>query len=161
MNRHYSLKDIVSNLGGELVGNNEMITGVGSLTNALPGQLSFLADLKYHSLLDSTKASAIVLRDENRNLTSLARIVTDNPYAYFARVSELLNPPSKNATGINSSASVDATSTIPESCTISKSCPRVRGLHGIRADSVRLDASATQACTLRLRAGRLLETDAG
>ena len=47
MSIRYSLGEIVEILGGELLGNDEAITGVASLSSAQPGKISFLTDSKY------------------------------------------------------------------------------------------------------------------
>lgn len=119
MKAQYSLREIVSKLGGELVGDGDIIiTRVASLANADSGHISFLSDSKYRSSLASTKASAVVLAPANRDQTMLPRIVTDNPYAYFAKLSELLNPAPHILPGIAASAVINDTATVPQSCTI-------------------------------------------
>ncbi|HEX5539434.1 MAG TPA: UDP-3-O-(3-hydroxymyristoyl)glucosamine N-acyltransferase [Methylophilaceae bacterium] len=124
MNTHYSLRQIVEKLGGELLGGNDevMISRVASLENAKQGHLSFLTDLKYRSLLDDTQASAIVLSPGNREITDLPRIVTHNPYAYFARASALLNPEPSFSRMTDETAVVAATATVPDSCAIGAHC---------------------------------------
>ncbi len=123
MSAHYSLREIVTILGGELVGANDVIiTRVASLSSAQPGQISFLTGSKYRSLLATTQASAIVVSNQNRDITGLPHIVTENPYAYFAKVSELLNPVTQFVKGIDASAVVDDTSAVPVSCTVAANC---------------------------------------
>jgi len=119
MNPAYSLREIAARFGGELLGDGDVrISRISSLASAQRGDLSFLADSKYRSLLDKTDASALLLSPQERDLTSLPRIVTDNPYAYFARVSALLNPPATTQVGVDASAVVDASSTLPASVSI-------------------------------------------
>ncbi len=118
MRIRYSLTKIISLLGGELIGNDEEIDGVASLANAGSRKISFFVDNKYSELLQSTKASAIIIAPENRDLTSLPRIISENPYAYFAKLSDLLNPPRIYEPGIDGSAIIGETSIIPSSCTI-------------------------------------------
>lgn len=119
MKAQYSLREIVSKLGGELVGDGDVvITRLGSLANAEAGHISFLTDSKYRSQLTTTKATAIILAPDNRDATALPRIVTDNPYAYFARLSELLNPKRAVAPGIDATATVSESAIVPASCSI-------------------------------------------
>ena len=120
MNTHYSLREIVEQLGGELAGNKDdtVITRVASLSSAQPGHLSFLADRKYRVKLEATSASAVVVSQENRELTALPCIVTSNPYAYFAKVSQLLNPPPDYRGGIDATAVIAETATVPATCSI-------------------------------------------
>ncbi|MES1987643.1 MAG: UDP-3-O-(3-hydroxymyristoyl)glucosamine N-acyltransferase, partial [Pseudomonadota bacterium] len=58
-------------------------------------------------------------REKDAELTSLPRIVVENPYAYFARVSAFLNPPAEHLFGIAPTAVVDVSATIPQSCSVS------------------------------------------
>ncbi|HEY0268749.1 MAG TPA: UDP-3-O-(3-hydroxymyristoyl)glucosamine N-acyltransferase, partial [Methyloradius sp.] len=119
MPKTYSLQEIVSILGGLLFdGDDTKISRVASITNAQPGHITFLRESKYRSQLATTKASAVILSPENQALTNLPRIVTENPYAYFARVSELLNPIQAYEGGIHQTAVVDVSAQIPASCHI-------------------------------------------
>ncbi|MGZ8252173.1 MAG: LpxD N-terminal domain-containing protein, partial [Methylophilaceae bacterium] len=123
MSTHFSLQEIVSRLGGELVsGDGVAINRVASLSNAHVGSISFLTDSKYRAALEVTQASAVILAPAHRNLTSLPRIVADNPYAYFAKLSELLNPKPVHVAGVSPSAVVDPTAHIPASCSIMANC---------------------------------------
>jgi UDP-3-O-[3-hydroxymyristoyl] glucosamine N-acyltransferase len=69
-------------------------------------------------LLNSTQASAIILDPASAEATALPRIITDNPYAYFARLSGLMNPEPRHDPGMDSSAVIDETASIAVSCTI-------------------------------------------
>ena len=48
----------------------------------------------------------MILAPENETLTALPRIVCDNPYAYFARVSQLFNPLTVQPPGVHAAAVV-------------------------------------------------------
>ncbi|MEQ1488434.1 MAG: UDP-3-O-(3-hydroxymyristoyl)glucosamine N-acyltransferase [Methylotenera sp.] len=119
MSKQYSLSEIATLLGGQVVGDgNTLISRVASLANAHFGDISFINGAKYQKALASCEASAFVLREKDTALTELPKIVVDNPYAYFAKVSTLLNPPATVHLGVASSAVVDATAVIPNSCCI-------------------------------------------
>ena len=122
MSVRYSLREIVASLGGELLGDDVQITGAASLSSAQQGQISFLADSKYLPLLNISQASAVVLTERYREATSLPRIVTANPYAYFARVVGLLRPEQQQQPGIAASAVVDNTAVVPETVHIAANC---------------------------------------
>lgn len=140
MNTHYSLREIVERLGGELAGGNGdvVITRVASLANARQGHLSFLADRKYRAQLEATQASAVIVSPENRELTTLPCVVTPNPYAYFAKVSQLLNPPPSHRPGIDETARVAETATVPASCSIGAHA--VVGQHAVLGEHVVIGA---------------------
>jgi len=119
MGKKYSLSDITKALGGYVIGDDStLISRVSSIANAKTGDISFLSDTKYQKALVSCKASAYVLREKDSTLTLLPRIIVENPYAYFAKVSALLNPPATPQSGIAPSAVVAATAHIPKSCCI-------------------------------------------
>jgi UDP-3-O-[3-hydroxymyristoyl] glucosamine N-acyltransferase len=119
----YSLREIAAQLGGEVLGDGEVaVSRMASLASAKPGDLSFLSDTKYRSLLATTGASAVIIGSEARDATSLPRIVTENPYAYFARVSSLLNPVIAAVCGIHATAVIDPTASVPASVSIAAHC---------------------------------------
>ena len=119
MGKQYSLSEITKVLGGSVVGDDTtLISSVASLANAKTGDISFVNDAKYQKTLDSCKASAYVLREEDEALTTLPRIIVDNPYAYFAKLSAFLNPIVSTTLGIAPSAVVDISANIPASCSI-------------------------------------------
>lgn len=115
----HTLREITSILGGEVVGDPALLlNNVGSLTGASNGSISFLTDSKYAAALAVTNASAVIISEKHAHLTNLPKIVTDNPYAYFAKVSLMFHPEHTASSGIASSAIVDPTATIHATATI-------------------------------------------
>ena len=118
-NNCLSLSQIAAQLGGVIAGNAEIkIHRVGSLALAQAGAIGFFNDSKYTSQLSNTSASAVILKAEHATLTQLPKIITDNPYAYFAKLSQLLNPVFTASQGIHASAVIDSSATVPVSCSI-------------------------------------------
>ena len=114
-----TLGQIAEQLGGTLSGNAEtQIIRVGSLALAQAGAISFFSDSKYTTQLHNTSASAVVIKPNHAALTSLPKIITDNPYAYFAKVSQLLNPVYVAIKGVHANAVIDSSTTVPASCSI-------------------------------------------
>jgi len=102
-----TLAQIATQLGGRVAGDpGVLIRQVGSLERAGSGQIAFLANPKYRSRLGATGASAVILGAEAEDYTALPRIVCDQPYLYFARVSQLFNPRTTQAAGVHATASV-------------------------------------------------------
>ncbi len=86
-----SLGDIVAALGGELVGSDQLqIARIGPLERATSDTIAFLAHPKYRSQLATTQAACVIvsaaLKDDA--LARGAAIVTDDPYLYFARLTQ-------------------------------------------------------------------------
>jgi UDP-3-O-[3-hydroxymyristoyl] glucosamine N-acyltransferase len=103
----YSLRELSERYGGEIVGDPELrVSRVGTLENAGPGSIAFLANERYLKHVQSTRAGAVIVGSSARDATTAARIVCANPYAYFARVSALLNPTRPAEPGIDPSAQV-------------------------------------------------------
>lgn len=116
---YLSLSQIAAQLGGTIAGNPETkIHRVGSLAQAQVGAISFFNDSKYTPQLSHTNASAVILNLEHAALTQLPKIIADNPYAYFAKISQLLNPVDIASQGIHASAVVADSALIPASCSI-------------------------------------------
>ncbi len=119
----FTLAQIASRLGGRIVGEPDvLIRQVGSLEHAGAGQIGFLSNPKYRGSLAGTRASAVVLGADAEALTALPRIVCDNPYAYFARVSQLFNPPVTQAAGVHPSATLSPGVTLGARVSVGAGC---------------------------------------
>ena len=100
-----SLADIAARLGGDVFGDPKtLIRQVATLASAGAGEIGFLTNLKYKSQLKTTKAAAVIVSVEFADAVDLPRIVTKNPYAYYARLATLLNPRTIAAPGVHPSA---------------------------------------------------------
>jgi UDP-3-O-[3-hydroxymyristoyl] glucosamine N-acyltransferase len=87
-----SLGQIVDSLGGRLIGDPQhIIQKLAPLDTAQANALSFLSNPKYQSQLASTKAGCVIVSSAvaEANKVSAALIVADNPYHYFARLTQL------------------------------------------------------------------------
>ncbi|WP_018992028.1 UDP-3-O-(3-hydroxymyristoyl)glucosamine N-acyltransferase [Aromatoleum toluclasticum] len=113
----FRLEELVARLGGELVGDPATVVGrVATLDQAGEGDLAFLANPKYQSRLRDCRASAVIVAPAARALSDRPLIVTNDPYAYFARVAQLFNPPEVFVPGVHPTASV--ASPIPSSVSV-------------------------------------------
>ena len=102
-----TLADIVARLGGEAVGEvPEPLTGVATLDSAGPSEIAFLANPKYRSRLATTRAGAVIIGPGDREAAQRPRIVSDNPYAYYARTVALFHPPRAARPGVHPTAQV-------------------------------------------------------
>jgi UDP-3-O-[3-hydroxymyristoyl] glucosamine N-acyltransferase len=119
----YTLGQIASRLGGRVAGDPETrIRQVGSLEGAGAGQITFLSSGKHRAKLAGTRAAAVILSEENEALTPLPRIVAPNPYAYFARVSQLFNPVVLQAPGVHAGAVVASSAKLGRNVSIGAGC---------------------------------------
>jgi len=101
----YRLAEIAEQLGGRVMGDADVrISQIATLETAQPSEISFLTNSKYRSQLSNTRAGAVILAEADADATALPRIISDNPYAYFAKVSAMLNPDPVVVSGIHPSA---------------------------------------------------------
>jgi len=86
-----TLKEIAEFIGGEIVGKDDIvITGVCGIKEAVPGDLTFLSNLKYQPFIDKTGASAIITSLE---ITSAVKpiIRVENPSVAFTKAVALFS----------------------------------------------------------------------
>ena len=117
--KSFKLGDIVGRFGGELIGDPDVrIHQVATLESARSTDIAFLAQSRYLPQLSETRAAAVIVGPGDRDATSLPRIISANPYAYFAKVSALLNPPAAVEPGRHKSAVVDRSARVAKSASI-------------------------------------------
>ncbi len=118
-----TLGEIAAQLGGELIGDAEQpITRIGPLEAATPSTISFLVNPRYQSQLSGSRAGCVIVAPALREV-ALARgatLVTDEPYLYFARLTqwwaarERVQAPA----GIHPSAVVDPLASVAPSASV-------------------------------------------
>lgn len=85
------LDAIVAALGGELFGSGQtLITRLAPLDTATPSELAFVAQVRYAAQIESTQAGALIVSPAlaERAAARGPCIVSDNPYLYFARLTQ-------------------------------------------------------------------------
>ncbi len=133
------LSSIVEALGGELHGNGALlIEGLASLPSATAQQLSFLSHPKYQSQLAQSLAGCVIVSPAFQAVASArgACIVTDQPYLYFARVTQLWKKRLTKPAGplIHPTAVIDPQALVHPSARIGALCVLERGVR-VGADS--------------------------
>jgi UDP-3-O-[3-hydroxymyristoyl] glucosamine N-acyltransferase len=121
------LGSIVEALGGELCGDPErLIDGLAPLEAATPQQLTFLSNPRLEPQLAGSQAACVIVAPALRE-AALARgdcIVTEQPYLYFARVTQLWKKELGAPEGplVHPSAVVDADAVVDPSARIGPLC---------------------------------------
>jgi UDP-3-O-[3-hydroxymyristoyl] glucosamine N-acyltransferase len=114
-----TLQEIARRLGVEVAGDPATtVSGVASLDDAGPGDITFLANPRYRRKLATTRAGAVIVGTRDRDATAIARIVADNPYACYARTVALFHPPKAAVAGTHPSAVVDPTARVAASAEV-------------------------------------------
>ncbi len=112
-----TLADIAAQLGGDVLGDAQTkISRVAPIGTAGEGDIAFLANPKFRKQLETCLASAMILRPDVANEFSGPRIVTPNPYAYYARVVSLLHPEKAGSGSVHPSSVTE--SAIPDGVSI-------------------------------------------
>ncbi len=102
------LEEIAKAINAQLVGDGKVeITKVANLKTATQGQISFLSDPKYKSILDETKASAVIVKKEDCSHVKSNALLLDDPYVGFAKVAKLLDTTPKICEGISPLACIE------------------------------------------------------
>ena len=123
------LSELAALVGGRLEGAaapDAELTGVASLHDALPGDVSFLANPKYARQLASTKATAVLVRADAGlppPAAGGALVLVESPDLAFAKVVPLFTrPPIVRAPGVHPTAVVDPTATLGKDVSIGPLC---------------------------------------
>ena len=127
-----SLASIVAALGGVLQGDDSLrITGIAPLESATPSQISFLSNPKYQQQLLGSQAGCVIVAPalQALALTRGACIVAEDPYLYFAKLTQWWKRLRDQgaAVGVHASAVVDALAVVHPSATIGPLCVVERG----------------------------------
>ncbi len=88
------------------------ITRVAGIERAQPGELTFVANARYHPLLETTRASAVILHDNDATQSPCPVLRSPNPYLSFAHAVILFSRPVQPPRGVDPSSSVAADATI-------------------------------------------------
>jgi UDP-3-O-[3-hydroxymyristoyl] glucosamine N-acyltransferase len=92
--------------GGEIRGSSEgLISGVNSLREAGPGEITFLVNPRYAPELKRTRASAVIAGPQVPE-ASIPVLVTANPYLAYARVAAFFAPPPDHPREVSALAQV-------------------------------------------------------
>jgi len=100
------LRELAERLECRLEGDGAIdVTRVSGIQDAQPGDVTFLANPKYEKALASTRASAVILKDDSP-AAPCAMLRARDPYLAFARAVGLFAPPSRPAPGVHALAAI-------------------------------------------------------
>ena len=120
-----TLGELANIVDGKVKGDeNCIISGVGSLQSAKPGQISFLntagmlSKPKYKNYLESTLASAVILSEANLELCPTNSLIVEDPYYAYAKIAEVFTDYPKYSAGIHTTAIIGKNCKIDETVSI-------------------------------------------
>jgi len=118
------LEQLVERLGGQLQGDAQIeVSAIAPLDAATASHITFLSNPKFRAQAEQTQAAALILSEaDNAAISGYAgaRIITKNPYAYFARAAQLFAAAAADplVPGVHASACVDPAASIAASAVI-------------------------------------------
>lgn len=125
-----------------------VVRRVGTLSGAGEDAVSFLANPLYREQLASTRAGAVVLTSGFAAECPVACLISDNPYATYARIAAYLHPPPALEPGVHASASVASGVTVLKSVHVGAAA--VVGSGCILAEGVAIGAGAVLGNDVRV-----------
>lgn len=114
----YKLSELVLKFGGQLIGEDIIIKDIKPLDIADASSISFLTSNKYKKDLEATKAAAVICTNDSVELTTLPKIVCDDPLLYYCFVSQFFNPKKQLIKIIKPSAVIAKTAVIGKNVAI-------------------------------------------
>jgi UDP-3-O-[3-hydroxymyristoyl] glucosamine N-acyltransferase len=104
----YTVGDLAQRIDARIEGDARvLVTGLGSLEHAQPGDLTHLSSRAYRRFLPHTRAAAVILRAEDLAGCPTNALVVRNPYLGFAQLSHLFKDDPPARIGMHPSAVID------------------------------------------------------
>jgi UDP-3-O-[3-hydroxymyristoyl] glucosamine N-acyltransferase len=137
MTTTYTLKQLADYLGAHFEGDAEIsVTGIANLAKATVSDLSFLSSKQYEHFLETTQAGIVILQKDFEPTRALNRILVDDPYLAYARISVLFCQRISVPQGIHPSAVIDPSARVASTAMVGPNC--VVGAHSVIDDGSEL-----------------------
>jgi UDP-3-O-[3-hydroxymyristoyl] glucosamine N-acyltransferase len=115
----FTLGQLAERLGATLRGSaDKAISGLATLQEAGPGQLSFLANPQYRKYLNGCRAAAVLLTADDADGYGGDALIVANPYLAYAQLSHLFDRKPQAPAGVHPTALVAADARVDASASI-------------------------------------------
>lgn len=132
----FTLGQLAERLGATLRGaEGKVITGLATLQEARPEQLSFLANAQYRKYLAQTQAGALLLTASDAESYAGDALIVANPYLAYAQLSHLFDRKPKANAGVHATAQVAGDAQVDPSASI--------GAYAVIESGARIGAQVT------------------
>jgi UDP-3-O-[3-hydroxymyristoyl] glucosamine N-acyltransferase len=112
------LRELAEFVGGKVIGDRDVeISGVAAIEEARTGEITFVANPRYLSKVNETRASAVIVSKEG-TLSSKPLLTVANPYLAFARILTLYSAQPYEPKGIDPKAWISSTAELGKEVTI-------------------------------------------
>ncbi|MBE9568699.1 MAG: UDP-3-O-(3-hydroxymyristoyl)glucosamine N-acyltransferase, partial [Proteobacteria bacterium] len=139
------LSELAEKIDCRLHGADCSIENVADIDSAGSGYLAFIYNPKYLDKIETTKASAIITKEEWLQDSDKSFLVADNPRLAFVKATRLLNPAKLRASGICASAVIAEGVNVPGSVYI--------------GENVVLQSGVSLGENVQIGAGSVVEND--
>ncbi len=112
------LSELAKLINCRLVGDDCEIDNVADINHAGSRHLAFVYNPKYFHSLETTKAAAIILKEEWLEECKTSVLISDNPRLAFAKAAHIFNPVAIADAGVSSTAVIASGVHIPESVAV-------------------------------------------
>ena len=86
--KQFSIKYISEYIDASIDGDVDLeINKISTIEDAENGSITFLANSKYNKLIDTTKASAVIVTSKIKTNTKITFLVCEDPYLAYAKIS--------------------------------------------------------------------------
>ena len=117
----YQLSELATRFDLELKGQAEsQIQAVASLQDAGAGDISFCVSRRHLSVLEKTRATAVILHPDLSGSFQGNMLLSENPHAAFAKIAQLLHSQRRHPPGIHKTAIIHAEATVHETASIAE-----------------------------------------
>lgn len=131
----FSLKELAERLGIEAPDVDVEISGVATIEDAGPSDITFLANDAYVRALQTSGAGAVLVETDYDGDAPMPMLRAARPRLAFARLLDLFNPPKARRVGIHETA------VVPDSCTLGGDV--AIGPYAVLGENVRVGAGST------------------
>ena len=115
----FTLSELAKKLDCEIEGNGDtIINSLGTVENAVVGQICFIANKQYVKHLASTSASAAIISPALLAQCGVPALVTKDPYGVYAKLSILFDDAPPTTAGVSPQAAVSAGAIIAASASV-------------------------------------------
>ena len=113
-----TLEKIAEIVGGEVLGDKGfVITGINSLDDAEPSEISFLANRRYAAAIKKTRAGAILISRDDPSFKGV-KVLVSSPELSYAKVAAIFAPPLSRHPGVSREAVIHENSLIGKDVSI-------------------------------------------
>lgn len=147
-----TLGELADRVGARVDGDSScIINGIATLTNAGTGEITFLSNPHYQNQLAATRASAVILTEDDRGHCPVNALISENPYLAYAQISAIFSPQRPAAENIDPRAVIGQQTTLHESVAI--------GANAIIGDGVVLAAGVVIGAGCVIGNGTIVDED--